>query len=745
MDAGFPFSLLFKEAREAFARGDPPACHSEGSFEESLLAAHASTAPKLAAELAHLVATRNAAALEELRHRRAHRAAESAARQRALAHRRQRVAARVTAAVATAAARDQHYLHRMDRQFEGTERRLQELIFECLGEAAKARGRACHRSKQLALEVDRELSECRRAFQWSQFGARFEEENPSVALVVLDPASADFGECGRFAVGLLRPLLPAATVEGRRSPRVTCLVEVSLVSGRMSRRQRDHPNVAGAPSRDPADLVDQLRRSARLEQPSMPRLYPLGTLAVPSFDKSLLLSSRLVAWLLTEFKLVNSRVYYHLEGRAAPSSSTGGGPSVADVIASRYSSSALGRRDAPLRLEVAAALAAHRSTSASSSDAAQAYPDVLAVRDGASTVHHFAAACLEQLQEVRDAAALGQLYVPVWRDAAAQELAPLRPEVLRELFSVYLSREPSSGLAVPGAAAVFPVASTDDKAYFVVQNPTLPQRTSGAAAAATTVALLVEYDFLGAPEADARPEDRANANKWDGALLGPFCRWRSCLSHASALPAPRSLCAHHSQLKQFLDVRTTKGGPSETSRFLPKRPPVQLACPPTTADDLAMLKAASSLLQELVEGKLASTIDAFCQRACGDASDRQWRERAGAAPSPPSWLRRAHAGPTSSALAAIDREWDTHTALLAAERAATHELDRLAALGVYPTAELALIRRDASALGTEGLDASGQRKLALLRLRREAAELEETGKSAGVAAGLSWQHGHSLR
>jgi hypothetical protein len=208
------------------------------------------------------------------------------------------------------------------------------------------------------------------------------------------------------------------------------------------------------------------------------------------------------------------------------------------------------------------------------------------------------------------------------------------------------------------------------------------------------------------------------------------------------------LCAHHAHLKQLLDAQSPQGGPSAASRFLPTRPAAAAAAkrptrPPTTADDLAVLQAASSLLQELASGKLAATIGAFCQRACGDASDRQGRAHARAAGAtgeageagepppppwaPPPWQRWAHADPCR-ALAALARDADAHAALLGTERAATAELAQLAALGVHPTAELALLRRGAlSAEQAEGFD-DGRRKLALLRLRREAAELDAAAK-----------------
>jgi len=91
-------------------------------------------------------------------------------------------------------------------------------------------------------------------------------------------------------------------------------------------------------------------------------------------------------------------------------------------------------------------------------------------------------------------------------------------------------------------------------------------------------------------------------------------------------------------------------------------------------------------------------------------------------------------------MAAIDIKSEAHAALLDAERAATYELVRLAELGVYPTAELALIfRRDnAAAESPEGLEV-GQRKAALLRLRREAAERDGVGELGIVTDSSSWQ------
>ncbi len=359
------------------------------------------------------------------------------------------------------------------------------------------------------------------------------------------------------------------------------------------------------------------------------------------------------------------------------------------------------------------------------------------------------------------------LYVPVNRTrnaeanpAVGSELIPLPLEAMHELISVYATREfqpknsenPSSGAILPSAAAIFPatnpfapiVSSSQENYFCLIQNPTSQSRSDaaeidgGASGSCAPTALLVEFstgrkggkgaEYLDSP----RKPDQTRAStkpKWDPTILWTFCRWRSCLSHSTALPAPKYLCNHHSNLKALLDSRAGKASSSESTRFLPKKPPTApRANPNGSADgDLALIKAASSLLQELTNGKLSSTIQSFCQRAAKESSDRFWLKQAKGTSTPvPSWSRWADPEQLDAVFRALAQDARTATSVLEAERGTTEELKKLESFGVYPTAELTLIRKESSRSLESEVDEVDfcRHKMSLLKARREAVEVQ---------------------
>ena len=62
--------------------------------------------------------------------------------------------------------------------------------------------------------------------------------------------------------------------------------------------------------------------------------------------------------------------------------------------------------------------------------------------------------------------------------------------------------------------------------------------------------------------------------KWDNAILSNYCRWRACTCEATAMSAPKYLCAAHSEIKVFLDWRAVGGEGSVAGG----------GAPPTSAD-----------------------------------------------------------------------------------------------------------------------------------------------------------------
>ena len=345
-----------------------------------------------------------------------------------------------------------------------------------------------------------------------------------------------------------------------------------------------------------------------------------------------------------------------------------------------------------------------------------------------------------------------------------------------ELISVYATREfqpknsvnTSSAAVLPSAAAIFPgELSTSqltprknrnqENFFCLIQNLAVPMRSDSAegngagSSPGAPTALFVEFSLSrkatkGAEVDSPRKPDQGRAStkaKWDPTILWNFCRWRSCLSHSTAFPAPKYLCTHHSNLKALLDSRAGKVSNSESSRFLPKKPPTssRTSAQGGAQGDLAMIKAASSLLQELTNGKLSSTIQSFCQRAARESSDRFWLKQAKGAGIPaPSWSRWADAEQLDAAFRALAQDVRTATNVLEAERGTTMELKKLEALGIYPTAELTLIRKESSrTLETEADEIDFCRhKMSLLKTRREAVEAQlQIGDQGGFASGVS--------
>jgi len=805
--------------------------------EEELLAHLSQAHPQLAVKLMRCGRDDGDQAVAAVRRRRAFVAKQKLSRVAALACRSRRVDADIAAATATTVLRNARHDARLERQWGGMDRRLQELFFECLGEFAKASGRASRRSGFLSRAVDRHVADSLVSSQWALFCCRLEEDLQGAAsLEDVDPRKrpGHFGGLARLCQPLLSPLLPPEAVG-----RVARVVELRPSSGRVPRRQRSEATNAVSGLVPSTGVVALLVSAARghkdnavaASAPSRP--LPPGTAARPNFHPDLLLSSRPATWLMLptwlaamrgctagdmsdrDERLVNSWVYFSVEERAAqlPQSD---GPRIrlADYVTdhvSRLYGGVLARDvPAPGPNEVTAVVtgvsSAHRSLGSAADgplrDFAASYPDVLQARAGAGA-QHFACCTVGQLAESVEFAsirskktvvsqpciepsrvhflwhycfglasftrpcflcvacaqpgpALSHLYVLVTRAGAVSSgnvavgarLVPLPPAALRELIAAYLSREAAApdGLgkatALATAEHILPSpARTDgvEAAYCVVHNPAASlwsaRSESDGAPQCPPTALLVEVMLSAQGDASAEPEaEELGRGKWDEAIMWGFCRWRSCLARATAHPSPRYLCAAHSHLKEWLDGRAGKA--SESSRFLPKRTAGNAARSPepTLEDDLLAIRSASSLLIELGNGKLASTIQSFCQRAAAESSDRHMLAQANREPPPPPWARWSGHGSghdLAAALGAIECDRLEAEAALAAERAATGELAALEELGVFPTAEVALLRRDRASDGLPDAEAC-QRKLSLLRLRRQAAEHQVAAGGAGV-------------
>lgn len=234
-------------------------------------------------------------------------------------------------------------------------------------------------------------------------------------------------------------------------------------------------------------------------------------------------------------------------------------------------------------------------------------------------------------------------------------------------------------------------------------------------------------------------------SKWDPTLLSTVCRWRACACEATESPPPKYLCAYHSELKTFLDSSVGGGkGTGESIKYLPMKVPPHISTSLSMREkDLELIRAASSLLQELRAGKLHSTLRSFAARVCADMTLCRVKSLKGEGASEgavvpsdevsrvrqPSWavwrdereLRRM-----LDRLTIIRQRFEMAKSM---ERAITDEFRMFQELGVFPTAELAILRREIKNFKelSEGLDISEvselesrlcEKKLSLIRSKR---------------------------
>ena len=113
-----------------------------------------------------------------------------------------------------------------------------------------------------------------------------------------------------------------------------------------------------------------------------------------------------------------------------------------------------------------------------------------------------------------------------------------------------------------------------------------------------------------------------------------------------------------------------------------------------------MIKAASSLVEELVEEKLSSTIETFCQRMRSDHALLRQRHCSKFASSlwdntdEATWKRWGNPGVLEQTMHDIEANTRAGAASFSLEHATTLEIQNLVSRGVYPVAEVALIQKE---------------------------------------------------
>lgn len=125
------------------------------------------------------------------------------------------------------------------------------------------------------------------------------------------------------------------------------------------------------------------------------------------------------------------------------------------------------------------------------------------------------------------------------------------------------------------------------------------------------------------------PASTLKSNIWDTNLFSTLCKWRSCSAESCSESGTKYLCRYHLELKIFLDntpqsnENITKGiGTKESHKYLPKKVSAALLAALATnpAKDIDAIKSISSLIQELWDGKLKSTLLSFSMKTGQDCS-----------------------------------------------------------------------------------------------------------------------------
>lgn len=125
-------------------------------------------------------------------------------------------------------------------------------------------------------------------------------------------------------------------------------------------------------------------------------------------------------------------------------------------------------------------------------------------------------------------------------------------------------------------------------------------------------------------------KDPVTGGGWDVNLLSTVCRWRSCLCDVPRNSSGSSsgfLCKYHDELRKSLE-RNSKGGSSDIAKYLPRKVPnfTFASGLDESKKDSMTIRAASTLLQELWDGKLGQTVKSFTKRMTVNMSLKHFLE-----------------------------------------------------------------------------------------------------------------------
>lgn len=220
-------------------------------------------------------------------------------------------------------------------------------------------------------------------------------------------------------------------------------------------------------------------------------------------------------------------------------------------------------------------------------------------------------------------------------------------------------------------------------------------------------------------------EDNSRPTKWDPTVLSTLCRWRACLCEATNA-STKYLCNYHSQLKKFLDEKAvvlakgSKNVVSESTKYLPKKAPNLASIVSEVKKDLVLIRAASTLLQELWDGKLHATVKSFLKKTIADLGIRRRLEMAVSSitvkgndnkksnkkglntttlvlPNKPEWMIWRDDEYKENAFDVINENEAIINNIHTVETMINEELKAMLDFKIYPTSEIAIIRKDIKA------------------------------------------------
>ena len=319
------------------------------------------------------------------------------------------------------------------------------------------------------------------------------------------------------------------------------------------------------------------------------------------------------------------------------------------------------------------------------------------------------------------------------------KLVPLSKESMREIVAAYVVR--SQLVATPTAMSALGLSllpegwekgkdAASRGGFALLISPKTKCPPDGDAANKRPAAAIVSFTTQ---RADG--DDDANAaafSKTKTNPLGEHCHWRGCsaigkVRYAADLQldikgkgASTKLRGVPLPLLLILRVGPSSGGAQEILRHLPRKftgaqkksyhfftrkasssKKASIGNESSAAEDDDKIINASSLLTELLTRKLSATIRGFCSRAVAAASARSKQKREVEESPSPKRTKAERLESAKGLQSEIFRDAALSARVLVAEKKVATELARFAKLGIFPTDELAAIRREFKILDRE--------------------------------------------